>query len=109
MDAARRTTSLMRKGTFPAIAGNPAAGSQPFGMNGMMVTVDTNVMNEPRVPRIPNFLFQNPRNKSAAISHSETPKNQLAPRTPKAGYIQKMRGPLLMYGISTWASYSNHF
>src|SRR6266436_394048 len=64
---------------------------------------------EPSAPRMPNFLFQNPRNRSAQISHSETPKNQLAPRMPKTGYIQKIRGPLLMYGISTWASYSNHF
>src|SRR6478672_7971938 len=109
MDTASRTTSFIRNGTFPAIAGNPAAGSQPFGMNGMMVTVDTNVAHEPRAPRIPNFLFQNPRNRSAAISHSETPKNQLAPRLPKTGYIQKMRGPLLIYRISTCASYSHHF
>src|SRR5258708_1365241 len=43
-------------------------------MNGMMVTVPTNVAHEPRAPRIPNFLFQNPRNKSAPNSHSETPK-----------------------------------
>src|SRR5262249_30564993 len=60
-------------------------------------------------PRIPNFLFQNPRSKSAAISHSETPRNQLARRMPNMGYIQKMSGPLLIYGISTCASYSHHF
>src|SRR5260370_4263844 len=71
--------------------------------------VEANVTHEPRAPRMPNFLFQNPRNRSAQISHSDTPENQLAPRIPRTGYIQKIRGPLLMYGISTWASYSNHF
>ena len=40
----------MRKGTLPVIAGNPPAdGSQPFGINGMMVTVPTNVAMDPRV------------------------------------------------------------
>src|SRR5262249_3599650 len=84
-DAARRTTSLMRKGTFPAIAGNPAAGSHPFGMKGMMVTVATNVKVDPIAPSIPNLLSQKPRNRSAPNSHSETPRNQVAPRTPNAG------------------------
>ena len=46
---------------------------------------------------------------SAPNSHSAIPKNQVAPRMPNTGYIQKMRGPLLIYGISTCASYSNHF
>jgi hypothetical protein len=41
-----------------------------------------NVTHEPSAPRIPNFLFQNPKNKSATNNHSETPKNQLAPRMP---------------------------
>src|SRR6266436_5761394 len=100
----------MRKATFPTIAGKPPAdAAQPSGMNGMIVMVIMNVTHEPRAPRIPNFLFQNPRNKSAPNSHSETPKNQLAPRMPNTGYSQKMRGPLLMYGISTCASYSHHF
>src|SRR5215510_12561375 len=57
MDAARRTTSLMRKGTFPAIAGNPAAGSHPFGMKGMMVTVATNVKVDPSAPSISQSLI----------------------------------------------------
>ena len=48
-------------------------------MNGMMVTVPTNVAHEPRAPRIPNFLFQSPRNKSAPNSHSETPVEVAAP------------------------------
>src|SRR5262249_16318319 len=47
MDAARRATSFMRKATFPAIAGNPAAGSHPFGMKGMMVTVATKCEGRP--------------------------------------------------------------
>ena len=58
---------------------------------------------------MPSFLFQNPANNSAQNTHSETPKNQLAPRMPKTGYIQKISGPLLMYGINVCASYSNHF
>src|SRR6202023_2822549 len=104
------TTSFMRKGTLPAIAGNPPAdAAQPSGINGIIVTVIMNVTHEPSAPRIPNFLFQNPKNKSAPINHSETPKNQLAPRMPKTGYIQEIRGPLLIYGINTCASYSNHF
>jgi len=98
----------MRKGTLPVMAGNPDA-AQPPGMKGMMVTVIRKVTHEPRAPRMPSLLFQNPRNRSAPNSHSDTPRNQLAPRMPKTGYIQKMSGPLLMYGISTCASYSNHF
>ena len=88
IDTARTTTSFIRKGTLPTIAGNPPANSaQPFGMNGMIVTVVMKVTVEPRVPRIPNFLFQNPENKSAAMSHSDAPKKRVAPqRTPKAGY-----------------------
>jgi hypothetical protein len=54
-----------------------------------------NVAEEPRAPRMPTFLFQNPKNKSAPNNHSETPKNQLAPRMPKTGYSQKISGPLL--------------
>jgi hypothetical protein len=39
-EAASRTTSFIRKGTLPVIAGKPpAATSQPSGVNGMMVTV----------------------------------------------------------------------
>src|SRR5437879_1927692 len=100
----------MRKATLPCIAGNPPAdAAQPSGMNGMMVTVPIMAKQQARAPRIPAFLFQNPQNKSAANNHSEAPRNQLAPRIPKTGYIQKISGPLLMNGISVWASYSNHF
>ena len=82
---------------LPVIAGNPPAdAAQPSGMNGMIVTVPMNEATEPRAPRIPNFLFQNPANKSAQNNHSETPKNQLAPRMPKTGYSQKISGPLLI-------------
>jgi hypothetical protein len=83
-EAAKRTTSFIRKGTLPVIAGNPPAeAAQPPGINGIIVMVAINEKHEPRAPRIPNFLFQNPRNKSAPNSHSETPKNQLAPRMPE--------------------------
>ena len=75
---------------MPAIAGNPPAdAAQPFGINGIIVTVIMNVTLEPSAPRILNFLFQNPKNKSVPNNHSEHPKNQLAPRMPKTGYIQK--------------------
>jgi hypothetical protein len=57
----------------------PADAAQPSGINGIIVTVIIKVTHEPAAPRIPNFLFQNPKNKSAPNSHSETPKNQLAP------------------------------
>jgi hypothetical protein len=40
----------------------------------------------------------------AANIHSETPRNQLAPRMPNKGYIQEMSGPLLMKGINVCAS-----
>ena len=62
------------------------------------------VTHEPRAPRIPSFLFQNPKNKSPPNNHSETPKNQLAPCTPKTGYIQDISGPLLIKGINPCAS-----
>src|SRR5438094_10063616 len=97
--------SFMRKGTLPAMAGKPPAeaaqpppaeAAQPSGMNGMIVAVPRNAAQEPRAPRMPSRLFQNPRNKSRANDHSETPRNQLAPRTPNTGYIQKISGPLLI-------------
>jgi len=56
-------------------------------MNGMMVTVIRKVTQEPSAPRIPSLLSQNPSNNSAPNSHSETLRNQLAPRAPKTGYI----------------------
>src|SRR5262245_26446615 len=56
----------MRKATRSVIAGNPPAdAAQPSGINGIIVTVAMNEKQEPRAPRIPNFLFQNPKNKSA--------------------------------------------
>jgi hypothetical protein len=80
----------MRKATFPTIAGNPPADeAQPSGINGIIVIVIINVTHEPAAPRIPNCLFQNPKNKSAPNNHSEPPKNQLALRMPKTGYIQR--------------------
>ena len=36
-------------------------------------------------PKNPNLLFQKPKNRSVPNVHSETPKNQVAPRMPKAG------------------------
>ena len=110
MDAANSTKSFIRKGTLPAIAGNPPAdAAQPFAINEIIVTVPMNVIQEPSAPSIPNLLSYNPMNKSAPNNHSEMPKNQLKPRTPKTGYNQKISGPLLIYGINTCASYSHHF
>jgi hypothetical protein len=80
---------LHQEGALPAIAGKPATGSQPFGMNGMMVTVMTNVAVDPRTPKIPRRFSQNPKNSNAAKGHSELPGNQLAPRMPKTGCNQK--------------------
>src|ERR1700752_2322794 len=100
----------MRKATSTVIAGKPPAeGAQPSGIHGIMVNVANMEKQEPIAPRIPSFLFQNPKNKRAQISHSATPKNHVAPRMPRTGYIQEIRGPLLMKGISSCASYSNHF
>jgi hypothetical protein len=65
-------------------------------MNGMIVMVPMNERTEPRAPGIPGSLFQNPRNRSAQNNHSDTPRNQVAPRMPSNGYSQKMSGPLLM-------------
>ena len=99
----------MRKATLPCIAGKPPAeAAQPSGINGIIVVI-MNVTHEPRAPRIPNFLFQNPKNKSAPNNHSETPKNQLASWMPKTGYIQEIRGPLLIKGINVCASYVEPF
>src|SRR3989442_15245900 len=62
----------MRNGTLPAMAGNPPAdAAHPSGMNGMIVTVPRNAPQEPRAPRIPSRLYQNPRNKSTADDHSD--------------------------------------
>lgn len=92
------------------MAGNPPAEvAQPSGINGMMVTVAINVKHEPRAPRIPSFGLQKPRNKSTPHSHSATPKKYVAPRILKTAYIQKIKGPWLMYGTNAWASYWNHF
>src|ERR1700747_1854433 len=87
----------------------PAAASQPSGMNGMIVTVPTNVAIDPSAPRMPSLLFQNPRNSSVPNVHSEPPKNKVAPRMPSSGYSQKISGPLLINGISRSTSYANHF
>src|SRR5262249_35683158 len=74
---------LLQNGTLPVIAGKPPADvAQPSGMNGMMVTVPTNAAQDPSAPRIPNRLFQNPRNNSRANDHSDAPSTQLAPRMP---------------------------
>jgi hypothetical protein len=74
-DTAKRTRSFKRKATVSVIAGNPPAeAAQPFGINGMIVMVAANEKHEPRAPRIPNFLFQKPKNKSPLNNHSATPK-----------------------------------
>src|SRR5262245_28136983 len=78
-------------------------------MNGMMVIVPMNVMIEPMAPTIPSFLFQKPEYRSTQVSHSHPPKNRVAPRTPKAGYIQKISGPFSKKGISVSAAYRCHF
>lgn len=44
---------------------------------------------KPRAPGIPDFLFQNPANKSAANPHSATRKSHVALRLAKTEYIQK--------------------
>jgi hypothetical protein len=70
------------------MAGNPPAeASQPPGMNGMIVTVPTKVMHEPRAPSMPNFLFQKPSNSSVPNVHSQQPKNQVGAAEAK-GRIQ---------------------
>src|SRR5919198_3577358 len=110
MDTANSTTSFIRNGTLPVMAGNPPAdGAQPSGIKGMIVTVPINEKADPRAPRMPAFLFQNPQNRSTQINHSATPRNQLAPRMPNTGYIHEISGPLLINGIKVFASYSNHF
>jgi hypothetical protein len=87
----------MRKATCSVMAGKPPAeAAQPSGKNGIMVAVATKEKQEPRAPRIPAFLFQKPQKTRAPNSHSETPKNQVAPRILKTEYIQKISGPWLM-------------
>src|SRR2546422_1796346 len=62
----------MRNGTLPAMAGKPPAdAAHPSGMNGMIVTVPRNAPQEPRAPRIPSRLYQNPRNKRSEEHTSE--------------------------------------
>ena len=43
-------------------------------MNGMIVTVPTKVMHDPRAPNMPNFLFQKPSNSSVPNNHSQEAK-----------------------------------
>src|ERR1700730_18788059 len=82
----------MRKGTLPAIAGNPPAdAAQPFGINGIIVTVIMNVTHKPSAPRIPNFLFQNPKNKSAPNNNCERPKNSWLPGCRKQVHPRNKR------------------
>src|ERR1700741_89163 len=100
----------MRNAVLMVIAGNPPAdAAQPFGMNGMIETVARNVKTEPAAPRAPNFLFQYPKRMSPPKVHSDTPRNQLAPRIPNTRYSQETSGLSLMNGINAFASYSNHF
>src|SRR5262249_32377351 len=100
-----RTTSFIRKGTLPVIAGNPPAdAARPSGIKGMIVTVVMKVATEPMAPRTPAFLFQNPKNKSAPNNHSETPKNQLGTRMPTSWYAHEASVPLLISGIKHCSS-----
>src|SRR4029077_3072671 len=93
-DTPRRTRSFIRNATLSVIAGTPPAeAAQPPGMKGMIVEVAIIEKHKPRAPRILNCLFQNPASSSAPNSHSENPRKYVAPRTPKRGYNQKMRGP----------------
>src|SRR5262249_29692407 len=96
-------------GTLPANEVNPANGSQPPSMKGMIVTVVKKVTAEPAAPRMPSRLSQKPANSSAPKVHSATPRNQLAPCRPNAGYSHQISGPLLMNGMSLSASYAHHF
>jgi hypothetical protein len=65
----------MRNATCSVIAGNPPAeAAHPSGKKRMIVEVAVKVPQEPKAPRIPRFLFQNPANRSAPNSHSEIPK-----------------------------------
>src|SRR5258708_27553717 len=105
METARRTTYFIRKGTLPAIAGNPADGSHPFGTKGMIVAGVMNVTLEPIAPRIPNRLSQNPAYRGAQIVHSDAPRHRAPPRGPNAGDSQEIRGPWLMQGIHSRAPY----
>jgi hypothetical protein len=75
----------------------------------MMVIVEMNVIVAPSAPRKPRRLFQNPATNKTQISHSEIPRNRDAPRNPKAGYSQKIKGPWLIKGTISLAPYSNHF
>src|SRR5436309_16003499 len=85
----------MRNGTLPAMAGNPPAdAAHPSGMNAMIVTAPRNAPQEPRAPRIPSRLYQNPMNKSTADDRSDRPRNQLASRRPHQEYSQETSGPL---------------
>jgi hypothetical protein len=76
VDRCRQENDILhQERKLPAITGKPAIGSQPFGMNGMIV-----ILVDPMAPKIPSGLLQNPRNSSAPNSHSETPRSQEAPR-----------------------------
>src|ERR1700741_4061249 len=61
-------------------------------MNGMIVSVVKKVMVEPRAPRAPILLSENPAYSSAKMIHSDAPRKRAPPRIPKAGYSQKIKG-----------------
>ena len=69
----------------------PAEASQPPGMNGMIVTVPTKVLHEPRAPSMANFLFQKLSNSSVPNVHSQ-PKNQLARGGQRSDTTRKSMG-----------------
>jgi len=104
MDTASRTKSFIKNATFPCIAGNPPAEAfQPSGMKGIMLMVEMNDAIPPKAPSALAFLFQKPAKVRAPNSHSEAPRNQVAPRMPNSGYIQKIKGLLLINGINVLA------
>src|SRR4029077_4999750 len=103
--AAKRTRSFIRKAPSALIAGNPPADAvQAVGRDRIIVRVPIKEKHEPMAPRIPSFLFQNPASKRVPNDHSATPKNRPAPRMPKTGYSQEIKGPCVIRGINPCAS-----
>src|SRR5947207_10959429 len=62
------------------------------GMKGMMVTVPIIEKAQPKAPKTPAFLFQNPQNKSAANNHSEAPGTNSLPGRRERGKSKKSAG-----------------
>jgi len=75
---------LRRQATPSVIAGTPPADSaQPFGINGMIVTVAIDEKQAPSAPMIPNFCSKIPGTRACTATTPQLPGTRWLPHTKK--------------------------